>query len=85
MTNPTIKRMDSVKAVSVDDLVNWCLQRGLNPESVEVTSTHLVYFTPMTDEEVARKEAFAQAAIERTEKWERESLARLQAKYGVEG
>jgi hypothetical protein len=81
VTNPTIKRMDSVKAVSVDDLVNWCLQRGLNPESVEVTATHLVYYTPMTDDEVERRDRYAAEAVARTEKWEQEQFERLRLKY----
>lgn len=76
-----IKRQSMVADLSVTDLVDWCVQRGFDPDAVTITATHLKYESPETDSERARREGFETTNRERHEAWERATLDRLKEKY----
>jgi hypothetical protein len=46
--------------------------------------TEIEWYSPMTPEEIAKHEEYAEAARARTERWERETYERLHEKYGHE-
>jgi S-adenosylmethionine:diacylglycerol 3-amino-3-carboxypropyl transferase len=76
-----LERVEWVRDVTVDQLVSWCIQRDLDPSVVSITSSHLKFVTPETADEKKRREEWEYQTGQRTEKWERETLARLTAKY----
>lgn len=56
---------------------------NVDPMDVELNYATAVWEEPATDEDRAKREAWAAKQAERTERWERETFARLQAKYGA--
>ena len=77
-----MKRMSSASDLTVSEL--WqhvVVEKGLDPDEVKITSTHLKWESPETDAERDQRIEFQRRRDERTEQWERETLARLQAKY----
>lgn len=80
-----VKRVESVHTVTVDELVTWCFSRGLEPAEVTISAAHLKWTSPETTAERERRQLYEGHAAERNEKWERATLARLQAKYGDAG
>ena len=77
-----MRRTDHVTNQKVTDVVIWCGERGLDPREVTVTSTHLVYYTPETDEEMAWADELQRRRDERSTRWEQKMYRNLAAKYG---
>lgn len=77
-----IKRMEHVINVTIDDLVQWCIERGLDPDEVTISAAHLKWVSPQTEAEAKRAKEWADQSAARTEEWEREAYARLKAKFG---
>ena len=67
--------------VTLREVIDWCIEHGLDIEKVTTTQVHLKYLSPETDEERERREKFELDHQRRTEAWERETLARLKEKY----
>jgi hypothetical protein len=69
--------MDSVHGITVESLVDWCIQRGLDPSEVTLSAGHLKWDSPETDAERERREHYAALADQRRIDWENETIARL--------
>ncbi len=76
-----VRRMESVRDCTITDLVDWAVQRRLDPADVKVSAAHLKWLSEQTDEERAERETWRKAAAQRQEKWERETYTRLKAKF----
>lgn len=76
------KRHETFDAGTVDELVDWCLRRGLDPARVTVHAS-VKFDTPETPEEVAARVEYQAKAAARLEAWERETWKRLTQKYGT--
>lgn len=82
--NPLVTRQENVRDHTVAELVDWCVQRNLDPANVKALgNTPLTWTEPRTQEEVDRLAKFQADRAARTEAWERETLARLREKYGT--
>lgn len=77
-----VQRVESF-AGTVDEAVDWCVQRGVDPSGVAITGCHLRFESPQTPEEAARKAVWAEQAQRRTDEWERATYERLRAKFEV--
>jgi hypothetical protein len=76
-----VKRVESFSG-SVDELVDWCVQRGLDPSEVAIPSCHLRFEAAQTPAEAERRAQWEEAQRKRTEEWERRTYERLDAKFG---
>jgi len=83
MSEKMVERFNDVRDCTVSELVDWCVQRNVNPSEARITSAHVKWQSPQTDEERERYEKWLAEHEARTEKWERETLQRLQEKYGA--
>ena len=75
------ERWNQLSKLTVQELIDWCIERNLSLEQVNITQVGLKYLSPESDEERERREQFQADHARRTEAWERETLARLKAKY----
>ena len=73
--------MENINQFTVQDTVDWCLQRDLDPAKVRFTGGHLQYESPQTDREAEYAATWERQAAERRERWERETYDRLRAKF----
>ena len=80
-----VKRVEyTIKGHSVADIVDWCVQRGLDPTKVRHSGGgHFEWETLETDEERDRRLKHWREQDERQLKWEREMYAKLKEKYGA--
>jgi hypothetical protein len=66
---------------TIDELVSWCHQRGLDPAEVKVTGTHLKWQSYETEPEKQRRIEFELRSDARRLEWEAEQYKRLKAKF----
>lgn len=66
---------------TVAEMVDWCMQRGLDPEVVKLSGGHVKWESPETDAERARREEYAEKAAARHDQWERETYERLKIRF----
>jgi hypothetical protein len=79
---PAVRReVESHHRITVQDLIEWCLRRELDPAQTYISAVTVIFYRPESETERARREEYEAANRERTERWEREMLARLRAKY----
>lgn len=76
-----INRVESVHDLSAQEVVDYCLQRGLDPAAVTVTGGHLKWKSPETEAEAADAARWKAQSDARHEVWERETYDRLKAKF----
>lgn len=76
-----IKRIESVQNIPVSDLLDWCVHRGLDPDTVTVTAAHLKWESPETEKEAERRAIWQGDRDRRHEEWERETYKRLTEKF----
>lgn len=76
-----VKRLEHFNNLTAQDAVDWCLQRGLDPNAVVLSGGHFKWESPQTDEELARWEQYGREQAERNERWERETYERLKKKF----
>jgi len=73
----------SQKEMTPIQFIDWLNEViGDGTETVISPGVYVSWYSPKTPEEQDADAVFAQAKAERTEKWERETYARLYAKYG---
>jgi hypothetical protein len=75
-------RLDSFSG-TVQEVIDWTLQRGLDPTAVAITACHLKWQSPETPQEAERRAEFQAAQDRRHEEWERVTWERLKAKFDV--
>jgi hypothetical protein len=71
--------------ITLAELQEWTWAQNLPAEEVRLTQVHIKYVTDENVDERIRREANEVEQRERQEKWERETLARLKAKYEEAG
>lgn len=72
----------ATRARTVLDVVNWCVEHGLHTSEVSLVGrVHLRWNDMETDEEFDQRRDWERQRDDRTERWEREKLALLKAKY----
>lgn len=82
MDKITRKRFESIpRDATLEDLVDWVLQRGLRPSDVVVTGGHMRWQTIETDEEQLERERYQADRDRRTLEWERATYERLNEKF----
>ncbi len=82
MTEPRMRnRIEVVHDLTVSDLVQWCLQRGIDPDTATVTGGHVRWQSPETDAEREQAERYWAEQQARKDRWERETYERLRAKF----
>ena len=81
MTGPKLVRVTDSFEGTVAELLDWCAQHDLAPEAVTLPGCHLKYDRPRTEEEAARLAQFQAERDARRDEWERETYARLKAKF----
>lgn len=79
-----VRRTNSWLGGSVSELIDVAAALGPELTEIRVTGGHLKYESLETPEEVEHRLAWRLKLDQRTEEWERETLARLQEKYGGE-
>jgi len=77
-----VLRMDSVRDCTVSELVDWCVQRNIDPAEVKVTAAHVKWSSLETVEERDNRLAWWEETDARHTKWEFEMWERLKKKYG---
>ena len=77
-----IKRMDSIRDLTVAELLFWCTQHNLDPSDVNISPTHLFWFTPRTEEELAKYDAWIDEAVKREDKWQIDAMFKYAEKFG---
>lgn len=80
-----IERVEWIRDLTVQELFDWCVQRGLQFERVKITATHLKFRTPQTPEEAERRRVAIAAQEARTLEWERATYQRLKAQFKTDG
>jgi hypothetical protein len=70
--------------VSLDQLIETMreLAPDVAPRDIQVNWATVVWSRPATPEELAERQQWRDRQAERTERWERDTLARLARKYG---
>lgn len=84
MTEPEprmIKVMEDVNQMTVQEVVDFCLQRGLDLETTRLTGGHMQWSRPETEKERARYAVWQAETAQRTENWERATYDRLREKF----
>lgn len=82
MDEPLRKRFESIpRDATLEDLVDWCLQRGLDPSGVVVTGGHLRWESPLTDDERQARDEYRAKQEQRTLEWELATYERLNEKF----
>lgn len=70
---------------TLDGLLTWLADNAPDsPEQIGVRGATLTWIGPATEEELAERAKWVAAHDARTEKYERETYARLKEKYGVD-
>lgn len=75
------QRWNQLANLTLQELIDWCIERDLPPDRVRITQVGMKYLTPESNEERTRRLNFEREHRERTEAWERSTLARLKEKY----
>jgi hypothetical protein len=75
------ERWQQFSHITLQQLIEWSWGAEIAYEDVQLTQVHIKYVTTESDDERAQREASETERQRRQEKWERETLARLRAKY----
>lgn len=68
---------------TVEDIVDWCIQRDLNPKDVRLAGmANLRWVSEETEAERLGRERFDAEREQRMISWEKDTLKRLKEKYG---
>lgn len=85
MTEPRmLRRIETFHDLTVSEIVDWCHQRGLNPDDVKLSGGHLKWESPETEAEATRREEYHRQSMARHEEWERETYERLKEKFDAQ-
>lgn len=77
-----IKRMDSIRDLTVAELLFWCTQHNLDPSDVNLSPTHVFWFTPRTDEELEQYDRWIAEADALKDKWQKDAMFKYAEKFG---
>jgi hypothetical protein len=74
----------STEEMTPQETADWLLSVAGDDgyEAVVSAGIYVDWYSPMSPEELKDREEYEAAQIARTEKWERETYAKLYAKYG---
>lgn len=76
-----IKVMEDVNQMTVQEVVDFCLQKGLDLEGTRLTGGHMQWSRPETEKEAERRAYWVAEQAKRTANWEAETYARLREKF----
>ncbi len=80
--DPTIRnRIEMIHPMTVTDLVTWCLQHDVDPDTATITGGHVRWQSPETEAEREQRLAYWAGVDARKERWERDTYARLREKF----
>lgn len=84
MTERMIRRWETLpQSSTVSDLLDWCHERGLDPDTLKFSGTiHFRWESPETEKERATREEWERKREEKQRGWDRRKYAELWERYG---
>lgn len=79
-----IHRTEQFHNLTINQIVDWAIERQLDPDVIKLSGGHFTWESPQTDREYEQWKAWDDQSTRRREKYEKEQWERLSQVYGTE-